>query len=86
MTTAAREGLEGARALVTGAHGFLGRIVCERLVAAGVEMVLAPTHDELELRDPTAVARTVCALVSDWLPATTGTVIFADGGASTQLL
>jgi enoyl ACP reductase len=39
-----------------------------------------------DMKDPTAVARTVCALVSDWLPATTGTVIYADGGASTQLL
>jgi enoyl ACP reductase len=28
----------------------------------------------------------VCALMSDWLPATTGSIIFADGGASTQLL
>ncbi|WP_254658642.1 hypothetical protein, partial [Mycobacterium avium] len=25
-------------------------------------------------------------LLSDWLPATTGTIIYADGGASTQLL
>ena len=33
-----------------------------------------------------SVARTVLALVSDWLPATTGTVVYADGGASTQLL
>ena len=39
-----------------------------------------------DMKDPTAVAKTVCALVSDWLPATTGTVIYADGGASTQLL
>ena len=39
-----------------------------------------------DLKDPTAVAKTVCALVSDWLPATTGTVIYAEGGASTQLL
>ncbi|MBY0442722.1 MAG: enoyl-ACP reductase FabI [Mycobacteriaceae bacterium] len=38
------------------------------------------------MKDPTPVARTVCALISDWLPATTGTVIYADGGASTQLL
>jgi enoyl ACP reductase len=28
----------------------------------------------------------VCALLSEWLPATTGTIIYADGGASTQLL
>ena len=32
------------------------------------------------------LSREVCALLSEWLPATTGTVIFADGGASTQLL
>ena len=39
-----------------------------------------------DMKDPTAVAKTVCALMSDWLPATTGTVIYADGGASTQLI
>jgi enoyl ACP reductase len=39
-----------------------------------------------DMKDPTPVARTVCALLSDWLPATTGTIIYADGGASTQLL
>ncbi|OBB59723.1 enoyl-[acyl-carrier-protein] reductase [Mycobacterium sp. 852013-51886_SCH5428379] len=38
------------------------------------------------MKDPTPVAKTVCALLSDWLPATTGTVVYADGGASTQLL
>ncbi|MDD4866920.1 MAG: NADH-dependent enoyl-ACP reductase InhA [Mycobacterium sp.] len=38
------------------------------------------------MKDATPVAKTVCALLSEWLPATTGTVIFADGGASTQLL
>lgn len=30
--------------------------------------------------DVTPVARTVCALLSDWLPTTTGTMIMADGG------
>jgi len=39
-----------------------------------------------DMKDPTPVARTVCALLSDWLPATTGTIVYADGGASTQLL
>ncbi|MEO6795201.1 MAG: NADH-dependent enoyl-ACP reductase InhA [Mycobacterium sp.] len=39
-----------------------------------------------DMKDPTAVAKTVCALLSDWLPATTGTVIYADGGAHTQLV
>jgi enoyl ACP reductase len=38
------------------------------------------------MKDPTPVAKTVCAVLSDWLPATTGTIIYADGGASTQLL
>src|SRR6201994_754957 len=38
------------------------------------------------MKDATPVAKTVCALLSDWLRATTVTIIFADGGASTQLL
>ena len=33
-----------------------------------------------ELTDPTPVAKTVCALLSDWLPATTGEIVHADGG------
>ncbi|MEZ0366449.1 NADH-dependent enoyl-ACP reductase InhA [Mycobacterium sp. pUA109] len=39
-----------------------------------------------DMKDPTPVAKTVCAVLSDWLPSTTGTVIYADGGAHTQLL
>jgi len=39
-----------------------------------------------DMKDPTPVAKTVCALLSDWLTATTGTVVYADGGAHTQLL
>lgn len=39
-----------------------------------------------DMKDPTPVAKTVCALMSDWLPSTTGTVVYADGGAHTQLL
>uniref|UniRef100_A0A2H4V6P5 Enoyl-[acyl-carrier-protein] reductase [NADH] n=1 Tax=Mycobacterium tuberculosis TaxID=1773 RepID=A0A2H4V6P5_MYCTX len=38
------------------------------------------------MKDATPVAKTVCALLSDWLPATTGDIIPADGGAHTQLL
>jgi meromycolic acid enoyl-[acyl-carrier-protein] reductase len=30
--------------------------------------------------DPTAVAKSICALLSDWLPATTGSMIMVDGG------
>jgi meromycolic acid enoyl-[acyl-carrier-protein] reductase len=33
-----------------------------------------------DLRDPAPVARTVCALLSDWLPATTGEIVHVDGG------
>ncbi|MGW4353579.1 NADH-dependent enoyl-ACP reductase InhA [Nocardia sp. NPDC004582] len=32
--------------------------------------------------DPTAVAKSIVALLSDWLPATTGSIIYVDGGAS----
>jgi meromycolic acid enoyl-[acyl-carrier protein] reductase len=32
------------------------------------------------IEDPTPVARTVCAMLSDWLPATTGSMVWADGG------
>lgn len=32
--------------------------------------------------DPTPVAKSVCALLSDWLPATTGSIVYVDGGAS----
>lgn len=30
--------------------------------------------------DPTPTAKTVCAVLSDWLPATTGSMIWVDGG------
>ena len=33
-----------------------------------------------DITDPTAVSRTVVALLGDWLPATTGSIIHADGG------
>ncbi len=32
--------------------------------------------------DPTPVAKSVCAALSDWLPATTASIIYVDGGAS----
>lgn len=34
--------------------------------------------------DPTPVAKTVCAVLSDWLPKTTGSIIYVDGGTSSQ--
>jgi enoyl ACP reductase len=33
-----------------------------------------------DVNDPEPVARTCCALLSDWLPVTTGSMVWADGG------
>jgi enoyl ACP reductase len=33
-----------------------------------------------DVNNPQPVARTVCALLSDWLPVTTGSMVWADGG------
>ena len=33
-----------------------------------------------DVEDPTPVARSVCAVLSDWLPKTTGSMIMVDGG------
>ncbi|MFD0488685.1 enoyl-[acyl-carrier-protein] reductase [NADH] [Saccharopolyspora erythraea NRRL 2338] len=33
-----------------------------------------------DVNDPTPVARSVCAVLSDWLPKTTGSMIMVDGG------
>lgn len=33
-----------------------------------------------DIDDPTPVAQTCCAVLSDWLPVTTGSMIWADGG------
>jgi meromycolic acid enoyl-[acyl-carrier-protein] reductase len=33
-----------------------------------------------DVGDPEPVAKTVCALLSDWLPVTTGSMVWADGG------
>ena len=35
-----------------------------------------------DVNDPVPVAKTVCALLSDWMPATTGSMVWADGGFS----
>lgn len=35
-----------------------------------------------DVDDPTVVARSIVALLSDWLPGTTGSIIYVDGGAS----
>lgn len=66
------------------------------LVAAGPVKTMAaksiPGFTELEdgwddraplgwdTTDPTPVAKTICAVLSDWLPSTTGSMIMVDGG------
>ena len=35
-----------------------------------------------DVDDPTPVGKSVVALLSDWLPATTGSIVYVDGGAS----
>jgi GDP-L-fucose synthase len=59
------DGVRGLRVLVTGGHGFLGRFVRRDLAAAGAREVLAPSHGELELRDPSEVVRAFCRLRPD---------------------
>ena len=45
------------RIAVTGGGGFLGRHLIDRLRAVGCEELCAPSHDELELRERSAVER-----------------------------
>ena len=45
------------RIAVTGGGGFLGRHLIDRLRALGCERICAPSHDELELRERSAVER-----------------------------
>lgn len=35
-----------------------------------------------DVNDPTVVAKSIVTLLSDWLPGTTGSIIYVDGGAS----
>ena len=92
----AKAGLESANRYVArdlGPHG-----VRSNLVAAGPLKTMAaksiPGFAQFEeawseraplgwdVRDPEPVARTCVALLSDWFPATTGTVVYVDGGFS----
>ncbi len=92
----AKAGLESANrdlARDLGAHG-----VRANLVAAGPLRTMAaksiPGFGRFEqawseraplgwdIRDPEPVAKSCCALLSDWFPATTGTIVYVDGGFS----
>ena len=92
----AKAGLESANRYLArdlGPHG-----IRSNLVAAGPLKTMAaksiPGFEQFEaawderaplgwdVRDPEPVARTCVALLSDWFPATTGTVVYVDGGFS----
>lgn len=92
----AKAGLESANRYLArdlGAHG-----VRANLVAAGPLRTMAaksiPGFARFEeawseraplgwdIKDPEPVAKSCCALLSDWFPATTGTIVYVDGGFS----
>jgi enoyl-[acyl-carrier protein] reductase I len=91
----AKAGLESASRYLAAALGTQCTRV--NLVAAGPIRTVAAagiaSFDDLERswvrraplgwdsRDPQPVARVVCALLSDWLPAMTGEILHVDGGA-----
>ncbi len=56
--------LQGATVLVTGGHGFLGKAVLRELARVGAHAV-APTHADVEFRDPTAVSRGFSSVCPD---------------------
>lgn len=91
----AKAGLESASRYLARDLGPRGIRV--NLVAAGPIRTMAATHIDgfetyesvwteraplgWDVTDPEPVARTVCALFSDWLPATSGEIVHVDGGA-----
>ncbi|MGL4306041.1 MAG: NADH-dependent enoyl-ACP reductase InhA [Mycobacteriaceae bacterium] len=91
----AREaGKQGVRSNLV-SSGPVRTLAAKAIVGAGIagisdELIALETGwDERaplgwDMNDPTATAKTVCATLSDWLPATTGSIIYVDGGASTQ--
>ena len=90
----AKAGLESAARYLARDLGPQG--VRVNLVAAGPLRTMAATHidgfdgfEEVwadrapmgwDVTDPEPVARTVCALFSDWLPAVSGEIVHVDGG------
>lgn len=64
------------------AAGPLGTMAAKSI--PGFAMLRDAWHDRAPMgwdtADPVPVARTVCAMLSDWLPTTTGSMVWADGG------
>ncbi|WP_216204865.1 enoyl-ACP reductase FabI [Amycolatopsis aidingensis] len=91
VSKAALESVNRYLARELGAHG-----VRVNVISAGPVKTMAaksiPGFEQLEnswgdraplgwdTTDSTPVAKSVCALLSDWLPATTGSMVFVDGG------
>ena len=92
----AKAGLESANRYLArdlGAHGVRANLVAAgpiKTMAAksipGFEAFEAAWQERAPLgwdvTDPDPVARACCALLSDWFPATTGTIVYVDGGYS----
>ena len=92
----AKAGLESANRYLArdlGAHGVRANLVAAgplKTMAAKAIPGFAQFEDAWSSRaplgwdvlDPEPVARTCVALLSDWFPATTGTVVYVDGGFS----
>jgi enoyl ACP reductase len=92
VAKAALEGVNRYLARELGPHGVRVNLVAAgpiKSMAArsipGFESIEASWDERAPLgwdtEDPTAVARSVCAVLSDWLPATTGSMVMVDGGA-----
>lgn len=92
----AKAGLESANRYLArdlGPHGIRANLVAAgplRTMAAknipGFEKFEAAWSERAplgwDIRNPEPVARTCVALLSDWFPATTGTIVYVDGGFS----
>ncbi len=93
----AKAGLESANRYLArdlGEHGVRANLVA----AGPLKTMAAKTHPGLRAvrgrvvrartarlgraSDPEPVARTCVALLSDWFPATTGSIVYVDGGFS----
>lgn len=60
-----RDWISGRRILVTGAHGFLGSVVCRNLVELAVGELITPTHQEADLTRQDVVGGLLAAVRPD---------------------